>query len=126
MFILLFALVGPAWAVLLSVLAVLIIGTRSVAKAQRRWHDDAASDHNKQYRWFGRAVLLFVVFSALAYSVPKEKYQEWAALADSPKPTDCDWGTLPLGDKSCHYEPVFPNVNEPGQHIRVEWRRVHD
>jgi hypothetical protein len=126
LFVSLFALVGPAWAVLLSALAALIFGARSMAKAQRRWHYDVASDHSTQYRWLGRAVLLFAVFSALAYSVPKEKYQEWAALADNPKPTDCDWGTLPLGDKNCHYEPVFQSVNEPGQHVRVEWQRVGD
>lgn len=125
-FVLMFALIGPDWAIIVSVLAVLVLGMHSIDTTLRVWHHHGVPDSNRGYRWFGRLVLLFAVLSALAYSVPGEKYQEWAALADSPKPSDCYWATLPLGDKHCHYEPIFHHVNEPGQDITVKWYRVDD
>jgi hypothetical protein len=119
MFVLLFALFGPGWAFLVSLLAVIVVGARSIDTSQKVWHH-VEVDHSKQFRWFGRLVLLFSVFAALAYSVPWEKYQEWAAIADNPKPTDCG----PFS--GCHYEPVFHHVNEPGQRLTVEWLRLND
>jgi len=125
-FVLMFALFGPGWAILSSVVAIVVFGARGIDTASRTWQHKAEPDFDKQFRWFGRLVLLFAVFSALAYSVPGEKYQEWAALAENPKPTDCDWSTLPMGEKACHYEPIFHHVNESGRRMTVEWRRVNE
>jgi hypothetical protein len=125
-FVFLFAFVGPGWAMLVSLLALTVIAVSTIDTSHREWHDHHVLDYNRQFRWFGRLLLALAVLFALGHSVPGEKYREWAALADSPKPGDCDWTTLPVGAKHCHYEPVFHHVNEPNEHITVEWLRFND
>jgi len=89
-----------------------------------RPHSDALRNPEQLSFRLGSVILLIVVFIAFGYSVPAEKYREWAALAETPKPSGCDWATSPLGEKHCHYEPIFHHVNEPSEHITVTWRRV--
>jgi hypothetical protein len=45
------------------------------------------------------------------------------------KPTDCDWGHAPLGNKGCHYEKVVnPGRNEKGEvtYVWVNWEKLTD
>lgn len=90
-------------------------------------HHGRAPDCEKGYLRLGSLILLLAGFSIIAYSVPAETYQNWAALAAAPpKPDDCSWTAFPLGDKGCHYEPVFHHVNELGEDVTVTWQRVND
>ena len=126
-FVLLFALFGPAWALLVSSVGVLLLSARRIDTTQQVWHHHGVPDSNRRFRWFGRLILLLAAFVALGYSVPGEKYREWAALADHPEPRDCNWNTAPLGDKHCHYESSFSHFDDQkGEHTIVVWRRVND
>ena len=128
---------GFAWAVLglgLITLLVLLLASLTVLMVVRphrvrpSWAASQlpAAVRNPEQLSFrlGSAILLITALIALGYSVPEEKYREWAALAETPKPSGCNWTSLPLGEKHCHYEPIFHHVNEPGEHITVTWRRV--
>jgi len=81
----------------------------------------------KRLQTLGLILLLLAVFPIIAYSVPQEKFHQWAALADTPKPRDCAWTSTPSGNKHCHYVSSFRHVTDSeGEHIIVEWRRVND
>ena len=91
------------------------------------WHHNEDPDDNNRFRWFGRLTLLLAAFLALGFAVPGEKYKEWAVLANTPKPRDCEWMSTPFGNKHCHYEPIFRSVvNQNGEEVIVEWQRVND
>ena len=84
-------------------------------------HRYETSDPEKRSLHLGLLILLLAVFSIIAYSVPAETYQEWSALARSPRPRDCDWSS------TCHYESSFRNVHDGnGEHLVVIWQRVND
>ena len=77
----------------------------------------------RRFRWLG---LLIILFGALLL-VPFTLSPEQLAIVMSQKPTDCDWITLPIGDKHCHYEGSAVHDNHPsGDHISVNWRRESD
>jgi hypothetical protein len=88
-------------------------------------HDRGVRNPERLSLRLGSVILLIAALMVLGYSVPAEKYGEWAALAESPKPSACDWTTLPLGEKHCHYEPIFQHVHGSGDHITVTWQRVN-
>jgi len=48
------------------------------------------------------AILLYIFSERYRYVIRYSVLAEHVILA--PKPTDCDWGHSPLGDKDCHYE----------------------
>lgn len=123
MFVLVWRLFGPAFAIFLSGLALVVIGVLSLDTTRRISHDHAVPDYNRRFRWFGRLLLLLAAFYALGYSVPGHTYREQIAFLTTPKPRFCDWVTLPIGDKHCHYDPIFRRVNE---NIIVEWQLVND
>ena len=75
---------------------------------------------------FRRLGLLMLLLGALLL-VPLTVGPERLAILVSQKPSDCDWLTLPLGEKHCHYEGVAVHIRNPNNdHIRVEWQRVSD
>jgi hypothetical protein len=77
----------------------------------------------RRFRWLG---LLMILFGALLL-VPLSLSPEQLAIVMSQKPRDCDWITLPIGDKHCHYEGSAVHDNPPnGDHISVNWRRESD
>jgi hypothetical protein len=80
-------------------------------------------DIEKGFRWLG---LLMILLGALLL-VPLTVGPEQLAIVMSQKPSDCDWLTLPLGDKDCHYEGSAVHDRNPnGDHISVKWQRVND
>ncbi len=75
---------------------------------------------------FRRLGWLMLLLGALLL-VPLTVGPEQLAILMSQKPSDCDWLTLPLGEKHCHYEGIAVHIRNPnGDHIRVEWQRVRD
>jgi len=151
---LLWGLVGPGWAVLLAMLGAAVAGIvpwvrgsmytthptrhdfpllghnrhlRGVDTTQATRHRHEVPNYEKRVFRVGLLVLLLAAFVVLVFSVPGETFQEWAALASTPKPRDCDWTSRPLGDKHCHYEHGFQHViDRQGEHLAVEWQRVDD
>jgi predicted RNA-binding Zn-ribbon protein involved in translation (DUF1610 family) len=102
-----------------------ILQPKAIAQPTRRHHEEP--DHEKRFLRLGLLILLFATFSIIGYFVPGETYQEWKALANTPKPSDCDWSVTPLGDKYCHYESSFRHVRDrKGDHVVVTWQRVND
>lgn len=96
----------------------------TVAQRGRRHHE--VYDREKTFLRFGIMILLLVVFAAILYSLPEEKVQRWRALAANPAPSGCDWATPPVGDKHCHYEPIFHYVSGRGGEVTVTWYRIND
>ena len=77
----------------------------------------------KGFRRLGLLMLLLGAFLLVPLTVGPERL----AILMSQKPSDCDWLTLPLGEKHCHYESIAVHIRNPnGDHIRVEWQRVSD
>jgi hypothetical protein len=102
-----------------------VLQPRAIAQPTRHHHEEP--DHEKRFLRSGLLILLLAAFSIFAYSVPAETYQEWIALVENPKPSDCDWSITPLGGKYCHYESSFHHVNDrKGDHVVVTWQRVND
>ena len=115
-------LLGLGWAIVFAV--VITAGIRG-SKTQRS-PERAVPNYEKKYLYVGLLILMFSALLALIPVISSNVVRERLALLSSPKPRDCDWDTRPLGDKRCHYEPTFNNVNEPGRDVTVEWRRVID
>ncbi len=77
-----------------------------MAKNSKWWHE------------IGEVLYLFIflgaVYFVVAYLFPDEWRIKWAArygvaftkVTVQDKPTLCDWGHAPLGNKSCHYERI--------------------
>jgi multisubunit Na+/H+ antiporter MnhG subunit len=100
---------------------------RSVDATRAARHHHEVPDYEKRSMGLGSAILLLAAVSIIAYSVPGETYQKWAAVVATPEPRDCDWTSSPFGDKHCHYEPVFRNIiDQNSKHITVTWHRVDD
>ena len=87
-----------------------------------------ASDLNRTFKRVGFLILLLVTLAIFVFFVPQGTFQEWRATAANPKPRDCDWSSLPIGDKHCHYEGRVGrfNDNQGGEHIVVNWYRMND
>jgi hypothetical protein len=72
---------------------------------------------------WGYLLLNPVVRYALQYDVPKER------VYLQKKPTACDWGTAPLGNKHCHYKKqIEPMSNERGlvTDVYVSWNKIEE
>lgn len=94
----------------------------STNTAQPTQHHETPN-FERRFRWLG---LLTILFGALLL-VPFTLSPEQLAIVMSQKPTDCDWITLPIGDKHCHYEGSAVHHNNPsGDHVSVNWRREND
>jgi hypothetical protein len=87
-----------------------------------------ASDFNKQFKRLGFLVLLVGALSIILFVVPRGTVQQWLATADNPRPRDCDWTSIPVGDKHCHYESRVSHFddNQGAEHIIIDWHRVND
>lgn len=129
---LVWVLFGPGWAVLVAALAAVLAGLQLWARRgpyapQPARHRFRAPDHEKRVLRLGLLALVLGPLLVVVFSVPKERYQEWSAAVNTPKPLDCDWMSSPLGDKHCHYEGSFTHIkDQQGEHVKVEWHRVYD
>ena len=87
---------------------------------------------------FGRTfwLLVVVIVAALIWREVSDvsKYSEKYGVPEqnvhiAPKPTACDWGHAPLGNKDCHFEKVVtPIKNDAGRvtDVYISWTRVND
>jgi hypothetical protein len=87
-----------------------------------------APDFKDRVKRVGFLILLIAAFSILFFLVPSGTFQEWRATADNPKPRDCDWTSMPPGDKHCHYVSRINRFNDKQgvEHVVAGWYRVND
>ena len=89
--------------------------------------DNDASESNKRFKRVGSLILLVAAFAMLLFLIPEGMFQQWRAGAENPRPRDCDWTSIPVGDKHCHYESRVNHVSDnQGEHTVVNWYRVND
>jgi len=95
--------------------------------APRLRRQEETHDSSKRFRSFGFLMLLLAVALIFLLLVPEGTLRDWRALANNPKPTDCDWITMPVGDKHCHYESKITTLRggSDGERV-VVWYRVND
>jgi len=66
------------------------------------------------------AVICFVIWELLPESLSDKlwysfQYQvSMSQVNRAHKPTDCDWGFAPLGNKGCHYKKLVTGLNADG------------
>ncbi|HET6181477.1 MAG TPA: hypothetical protein VFE61_31455 [Candidatus Sulfotelmatobacter sp.] len=76
-----------------------------------------------RFRRLGFLILLIgAVFIVLASIFGSEDF----AVLTTPKPSDCDWSTRPLGNKHCHYKSIVMRAGDDQTQIKVTWERVID
>jgi len=123
MFVLLLVFLGVGWTIMLTVLVLALAGARRKSAVNRT----SCPDYNLRFRYLGWAILLSVALIAFTPILDMDAIREGVAVLNSPQPTDCDWGSSPMGDKHCHYESrVTHVVDQKGEHLMVEWRRVYE
>ena len=90
-------------------------------------HQGEARDDSKRFTILGFFILLLAGAFLFLYFAPEGTLQGWRANANNPKPTDCNWISMPVGDKHCHYESKITTFNgkQDGERI-VVWYRVND
>jgi hypothetical protein len=90
--------------------------------------DDRAPDINRRFKRFGFLILLLAAFAVFLLVLPDRTIQQWRASADTPEPTDCDWTSLPVGNKHCHYESRITRFKDTQgvEHTAVGWHRVNE
>ncbi len=89
-------------------------------------HEEAYGD-GRRFTVFGFLMLLLAVALIFLLLAPEGTIQAWRAMAHNPRPADCDWISMPVGDKHCHYESKVTTVNgRPDGERVVEWYRVND
>jgi hypothetical protein len=76
-------------------------------------------DYNKRYTRAGLLTFLLIGLVVIASNISPERL----AILRTPEPRDCDWITLPLGDKHCHYERTVTPV---GDQFKVTFQRFID
>ena len=70
--------------------------------------------------------VLVVCTLALSLRLLETWHPEWYThkqVIRLPKPYDCDFQTVPSGDKHCHYA---KKTTEDETHFYVSWQRVED
>jgi len=83
-------------------------------------------DVEKKSFYLGLFFMMIAAFSIIGFFEP-ESYQEAIAFLDPHKPHDCDWLSMPFGDKHCHYDSSTRYVHDKkGEHVVVMWRRMSD
>jgi len=80
------------------------------------------------------ALFLVAIIPAFVWLVAPDKYSYgFTYSVDShnvfvdKKPTNCDWGHSPLGEKGCHYKKIVaPQKNDQGKvtSVYVTWERI--
>ncbi len=118
----------PVWPMDVVLAAVNPLGAPDKQKLRSRTDTtqpspDQTPNIEKGFRRLGWLMLLLGALLLVPLTVGPEQL----AIVLSQKPSDCDWLTLPLGEKHCHYEGSAVHIRNPnGDHIRVEWQRVRD
>ncbi len=73
-------------------------------------------DYNKRYTRVGLLTFLLIGLTLIASNISPEQ----VAILRTPAPRDCDWISLPLGNKHCHYERTVIPV---GDQFQVTFQR---
>jgi hypothetical protein len=91
-------------------------------------HTDHDAESNKRFKRVGSLILLVAAFAMLLFLIPEGMFQQWRAGAENPRPRDCDWTSIPVGDKHCHYESRVSRVQDSlgTENVTVDWFRVND
>ncbi len=99
---------------------------------------DLLKDIKTAFKWIVIGIVLLVLVFALVEVFPLTpdslRYSmyyntESKNVYVGKRPTDCDWGHAPLGDKACHYEKKVTPYYDQNGHVRevdVVWEKVQD
>ena len=89
---------------------------------------DAPMDCNRRFKRAGFLMLLLAGFLFFLFVWPERTVQEWQATTKNPRPRDCDWASMPIGDKHCHYESRVSRFSDQqgGEQVIVNWYRMND
>jgi hypothetical protein len=118
---------GVGWAIVVSVMAAGGAGALRDQASARAVHHAAVPNYEKRYLHVGLLILLVAAFLVFLPIASSDAFRERLAVLNTPKPSDCDWASAPIGDKHCHYESSVSHVRDrTGKEIIVTWQRVDD